>query len=110
MCLNCPKNQFYDLTSQKCVDCPADKPVYEEVVLTLEKEKSMISNEALVEEIKILKEKVAALEKRSHQPAELIIPVREGSNKNDFEEETERKIRKLEEEVWRIQEEKVQEK
>lgn len=27
-CKSCPKNQIYDLNSRRCVDCPADRPVF----------------------------------------------------------------------------------
>ena len=58
---------------------------YEEVLLPLERVKIPIDPEVLMEEINFLKEKVAILERRCHQPPQLLEMMgREGRNEEDF--------------------------
>ena len=74
------------------------KPVRESVILPLQRQKKEIRAEQLMEEIDALKEKILIFE-RMWQSARKM-----DENYGDFEEETGKKIRRIEDHFWKAEE------
>ena len=74
------------------------EPVQKLVPLSLEKQKIEIKTEQLMEEIDALKAKILILERISLPQKQM------DANEGDFEEETGRKIKRIEDQFWKAEE------
>ena len=78
------------------------RPVQESVILPLQRQKKEIKTEDLMEEINALNKKILILEKISLPRKQM------DANEGDFEEEMEKKIRRMEDQFWKAEEKIVE--